>query len=286
MSISEFVYTVVLKPKLLKTMANAVIRQLIPERLTRNGAVIVLNPRDPVVSGALTLGVYEKPETEFLLSVFRPGMTFLDVGANLGYYTALAIVHIGKEGKIIALEPDNENFSFLQKTIRANSAENVISIKKAAADQAGKLTLYVSSGNRGDNRLYSNDLCDGSYEVEVSTVDAMLEECGISQVDLVKIDVQGFEGQVFRGMKETVRRSERLIMLIEFWPFGLTSAGTNPQEFLKEVEATGLRLFELTDKGTLREMTDKGAFISRYPGRKYANIVAVRGDGLSGLAGE
>ena len=101
-------------------MANAVIKRCIPEQVTRHGAVIMLNSNDPVVSGALTFGVYEKPETAFLLSVFRPGMTFLDVGANLGYYTALAITRLGKEGKIIALEPDVENFGFLQKTVRAN----------------------------------------------------------------------------------------------------------------------------------------------------------------------
>ena len=280
MSVAEFLYTVILRPKPLKAMANAVIRRCIPERLTVHGAVIILNPKDPVVSGALTFGVYEKPETKFLLSVFRPGMTFLDVGANLGYYTALAIAHIGKEGKIIALEPDNENFSYLQRTIRANNAENVICIQKAAADRAGKLTLYVSSENRGDNRLYSNNLSDGSYEVDVSTVDALLGENGVSQVDLVKIDVQGFERQVFQGMKETIGRSAKLIMLMEFWPFGLESAGTNTLEFLKELEAAGLTLFELTVQGQLKVVADKEQFISRYPGRRYANIIAVRGNAL------
>jgi FkbM family methyltransferase len=243
-----------------------------------DGAVIILNPADPVVSGALTFGVYEKPETDFLRSVFRPGMTFLDVGANLGYYTALAIVHIGKDGKIIALEPDAENFSFLQRTVRANHAENVVCIQKAAADREGECTLYVSSENRGDNRLYRNDLCDDSYNVEVSTVDSLLRECGVSGVDLMKIDVQGFERQVFLGMKETIRRSANLIMLMEFWPFGLESAGTNPLEFLKELEAAGLELFELTGRKKLKKVAEKELFISRYPGRRYANIIGLRGD--------
>src|SRR5580704_1223481 len=105
MTVAEFLYTVALRPKPLKAIANAVIRRCIPRQVTRHGAVIVLNPNDPVVSGALTFGVYEKPETAFLLSVLRPGMTFLDVGANLGYYTALAIARVGKQGKIVALEP-------------------------------------------------------------------------------------------------------------------------------------------------------------------------------------
>lgn len=280
MTVAEFLYTVVLRPKPLKAMANAVIRLCIPKQVARHGAIIVLNPNDPVVSGALTFGVYEKPETAFLLSVFRSGMTFLDVGANLGYYTALAIARVGKQGKIVALEPDVENFGFLKKTVQANNADNVVCIQKAAADQAGKLTLYVSSGNRGDNRLYSNDLCDGSYDVDVSTVDIMLQEQGVAKVDLVKIDVQGFERQVFRGMKETIRQSDQMIMLMEFWPFGLESAGTNTLEFLRELEGAGLELFELTAQGKVKKVGDKQQFIARYPGREYANIIAVRGDAL------
>jgi FkbM family methyltransferase len=207
-------------------------------------------------------------------------MTFLDIGANIGYYTALASGRIGEQGRIVALEPDPENFRYLQQNAAANGARNVICIQKAAAGESGFLRLYVNRENRGDNRLYANDLCDSSYEVEVATVDAVLEECGVTRVDLVKIDVQGFEGHVLRGMKETIRRSDSLILLTEFWPFGLRSAGTPPEDVLVELEEAGLRLYELTEKGRLARLTDKKAFIERHPGRKYANIVAVRGDRL------
>ncbi len=278
MNIAEFVYTILLRPKPLRALANAAIRRCIPARLERHGAVIVLNQKDPVVSGAITFGVYEKAETAFFCAACQPGMTFLDIGANLGYYTALASGRIGAQGKLIALEPDPENFRYLQQNAAANHAPNAVCIQKAAAAESGTLRLHVNAENRGDNRLYANDLCDSSFEVEVATVDAMLEDCGVARVDLVKIDVQGFEGHVLRGMKETLRRSENLILLTEFWPFGLRSAGTNPEDLLLELEQSGLRLFELTEKGRLVRLTDKKAFIERLPGRKYANIVAARGD--------
>lgn len=264
-------------------MANTVLKWCIPERLTRGGTVLVLNRRDPVVCGAITFGVYETAETKFLRSVFRPGMTFVDVGANIGYYTALAIGRIGQRGKIVALEPDTENFGFLEQTVRANAAENVMCIRKAASDQVGTSTLYVSSQNRGDNRLYRNELCDGSYDVEVSTVDELLAECGVSCVDLVKIDVQGYEGRVVSGMWETIRRSARLIMLMEFWPDGLERAGTPAMQLLNDLEAAGMELLELGPKGSVKPIADKRRLIARYPGRRYTNIVGVRGGAPAAL---
>lgn len=277
MNAAEFMYTTVLRPKPLKAMANAAICRCIPQRIKRKGATIVLNQKDPVVSGAIAFGVYEKAETAFFCSVCRPGMTFIDIGANIGYYSALASRRIGPSGQIVALEPDPESFRYLKQNIVANLAPTVFCIQKAAAAESGTLRLYVNRENRGDNRLYPNDLCDSSYQVEVSTVDAMLEDCGVERVDLVKMDVQGFEGHVLSGMKQTIQRSNSLILLTEFWPFGLRSAGTSPEDLLVELEQAGLRLYELTDKGRLASLTNKKAFIDRHPGRQYANIVAVRG---------
>jgi FkbM family methyltransferase len=280
MSFAEFVYTVVLRPKPLKAIANAAICLCIPPKLKRHGALIILNQNDAVVSDAITLGVYERPETSFFCAVCQPGMTFLDIGANIGYYSALAAVRIGRHGRIIALEPDPENFRYLQKNVAVNGADNAVCIQKAAAAESGTLRLHVNKENRGDNRLYANDLCDTSYEVEVDTVDALLEDCGVKRVDLIKIDVQGFEGHVLRGMRKTIRRSNDLILLTEFWPFGLRCAGTSPEDFLFELEQSGLCLYELTPKVSLARLTDKKAFIERNPGRKYAIVIATRANRL------
>ncbi len=275
MPLAEFIYTVVLRPKPLKKLANAVIRKLIPSQLKVHGSIVVLNPRDPVVSGALTLGVYEKAETSYFRSVCKPGMIFLDIGANLGYYTALALPVVGS-GRIIALEPDPENFHFLQKTVAANKPARVDCINKAAAGENGTLTLYTSSSNRGDNRLYSNELCEGEVQVDVCTIDSLLPSLGVDSVDLIKMDVQGFEGHVFRGMRKTLRDSRNLVLLSEFWPFGLESAGTPPLQVLEELEAAGLVLHELTPQGRLTPIGDKVKFIERFPNRHYTNIVGLR----------
>src|SRR5262249_6528663 len=191
LNLSEFIYTVILRPKPLKALANAMIRRLIPSQVQVHGATVVLNPNDPVVSGALTFGVYEKPETAFFLEACRPGMIFLDVGANVGYYTAMAIPRV-ETGRVIALEPEPESFRYLQQTVAANGPSNTICIQKGAAAERGMLTLFISASNRGDNRLYANEFPGTAIQVEVTTIDGLLCELKIPSVDLVKMDVQGF----------------------------------------------------------------------------------------------
>ena len=96
-------------------MANACLLTMLPERVVRQGATIVLNQKDPVVSGALALNVYEPEQTSFFLAACEPGSVFLDIGANSGYYTALFLSHAGPGGRAIALEPDPECFEVLQR---------------------------------------------------------------------------------------------------------------------------------------------------------------------------
>src|SRR5882757_10645950 len=103
MTIPEFIYTVLLRPKPLRKLSNALIRAALPRQISRDGAIVILNPNDPVISGGLALGVYESTETRFFKGVCKPGMTFLDVGANVGLYTALALPRIGDTGRVVAL---------------------------------------------------------------------------------------------------------------------------------------------------------------------------------------
>jgi len=233
----------------------------------------VLNPHDPVVSGALFFGVYEKGETAFVQGALRSGMTVLDVGANVGYYTALAARRVGPNGRVIALEPDPESFKYLEQTIAANEVGNVDAFQCAAADREAKMTLHISKDNRGDNRLYEPDPKWPKVTVSARPADDVLKEAGVGSVDFVKIDVQGFEAGVIAGLKNTIDQSEELTLLAEFWPKGLRMAGTDPKKFLECLRDHDLQLHELTPKGKLIELTDFDDLIARHRGRRYTNIV-------------
>lgn len=271
--IAEFIYCYLLRPWPLRQLTNGIIRLLLPRTVQYDDAIIVINPRDPVVSGALFFRVYERSELAFFKSVCRPGINFLDIGANVGFYTALAMRRIGPTGKIVALEPDPESHGFLKQTVAANAAANVVCLATAAAASRGRFKLYVSPDNRGDNRLYQPDPSWPSVDVDTASADELLVSLGIEQLDLIKIDVQGAEGGVIDGLEKTIRRSTNLTLLTEFWPHGLRQAGTDPRALLGKLRSFGLELFELESRGQLVPLIDDDQLITRFQGRRYTNLV-------------
>ena len=277
--LAHFIYTTLLRPRALRALANRVITWCLPSSIRRHGAIVVLNRRDPVVSGALTFRVYERAESHFFLSACRESRCFIDIGANAGYYTALAMTQLGSGGTVVALEPDPENYQILLKTIASNSGARVIPLPKAAGDRECTMTLYRNLSNRGDNRLYPSELPAEGTSVEVVRINSLTDELGLPSVDLIKIDVQGFEGQVIAGMSRTLSRSKQLTVLLECWPEGLRNAGTDPRRLLDTIEEHGYTINTLTSRGSLQPIGDKDALIHRYAAPRYVSLVAKRMDG-------
>lgn len=289
MSLAEFIYTEVLKPKPLKALANAILLRIIPETLRVGPAVLHLDLSDPVVSGALALRVFEPSELAFFQAYCRGQMTLVDIGANVGLYTALAIHQLDGTGRIVAFEPHPGTFSFLQKNVVANQSETspyprVEILNLAATPERGQQELRLNPENRGDNRLYQGTY-QGKVEqwealpIEGSPVDDVLEDLGIQQVNFVKIDIQGYEQKAITGFQKTLARSENVILMTEFWPKGLREAGGDALAYLQMLVDLGFALYELKEKprGKVVPLLDWEALIARLPERKYANIIGVKG---------
>jgi FkbM family methyltransferase len=281
MSVAEFVYTVLLKPRPLRRAANAAIRALLPQRARVGEAAVWLNPDDPVISGALAFGVYERGEIAFFRSRFRAGMTLVDVGANVGLYSALALSTPGFHGRVLALEPHAESRRYLEKTIESNApapgAAQIVGL--AASDRAGTLALYKNPENKGDNRLYPDPLLQGEESVGADTLDNICRRAGIASAQFVKIDVQGAEAQVVRGAAGLLGASTDCILMTEFWPYGLARCGGDGLEYLGLLRDLGFRLYELSgNRGTLTAIGTPDELIARTQGRRYANLVGLKGE--------
>lgn len=199
---------------------------------------------DNVISTWLFLyGQWEPYETELMSKLLCPGMTFVDVGAHIGYYSLLAAHVVGHSGRVLAFEPSPDNFTLLKENIRLNGLSETIHAENAAlASQRGEIDLYLSTYNSGDHRIYPTTSDDDaifnagarrpSVRVPAITLDEYLNQQDISQIDVVKIDVQGAEMEVLLGMRETFLRSSQPLLFIEFWPHGLLRCGTEPQALL------------------------------------------------------
>lgn len=280
MTISEFIYTVLLKPRLLKSSANWIIKRFVPSKVHVEGATIYLNPNDPVISGALSLKVYERAEITFFKKYFSPQMTFVDVGANVGLYTGIALSTEGFSGTIICMEPHDESRSFLLKTINANNQSfsgcKLIISDMAASDVEGVVTLHKNSKNKGDNRLYPDPLLDEFENVKVTTLDKICFLNNINTIDFLKIDVQGGESKVIAGASNILKNSKDCIILSEFWPYGLSRSGNDANDYLTTLKNLGFLLFKL-EKGASITPLNAQDIVSTTIGRQYTNIVGFKG---------
>lgn len=166
----------------------------------------------------------------------KPGMTVLDIGANIGFYTIILSGLVGKDGAVYAFEPDEDNFKFLKRLTK--NLGNVKPVKAACGEKSGIIYLYRSAKMNVDHQVYESGESREKVEVKMVAVDDYLkgEKDG---VDFVKIDVQGYDCHAFKGMKETLARSSNTFMIGELWPYGLRQAGSSADEYLSEVKQAG-----------------------------------------------
>jgi FkbM family methyltransferase len=198
--------------------------------------------------------VWEPEETNVIVGLLHEGDVFVDIGANIGYFTLLASDAVGDTGKVFAFEPDPRNFRLLRKNVKANRCENVWVEEKAITDAYKSLTLYLSNINFGDHRvyasrddaMYNHSLQRSHVQVEGITLDGYFPAG--SRVNFVKMDIQGAEYFALQGMKGVLRENHDVLCLMEFWPHGLLEAGASPPALLHELIQLGFILHRL-DRG-------------------------------------
>jgi FkbM family methyltransferase len=275
--LAEFIYTRLLRPAPIRRATNAILLSIIPKTVRVGPAIVHLNPADPVVSGALALRVFERDELKFFAQRCRPGMTVLDVGANVGLYSALAMHLTGAEGTVVAIEPHAESRRFLNLTIEANAPTKarVHVFDCAASDREGTAELFVNPHNKADNRLYRSGATPyaQSASVRLRTIDSILGELKLQAIDILKIDVQGSEFAAITGAAKTIRNSPGMMLLSEFWPHGIRqAAGCAPERYLELLRDLGLTLFELK-RGRLTPLSSERT--SHLRGGRYLNLIGI-----------
>lgn len=149
-------------------------------------------------------------------SLIRPGDTLIDVGANTGLWALGAAVRVGPVGTVHAFEPVPDNFERLTRNLALNGLANVICQKLALADRSGHTVFYAATDeNSGIGSLTKRGEADRLIEIEMTTVDEYCAAQSISQVDLMKVDVEGAELLVFRGAERLLSSKEAPIIMFE-----------------------------------------------------------------------
>jgi FkbM family methyltransferase len=169
-------------------------------------------------------------DVPWLAEHIGPGMTVVDVGANIGYYTLVFADLAGPSGRVIAFEPDPDLYGAAVENVRRNGKAGTVRLNNCAlGSQPAELHLLRGHVNSGDNRLRRAD--PGTARAVAVRVERLDDVLGSEKVDWIKIDVQGWECDVLEGMGQTLARNlETLKVCFEFWPHGIRQAGRDPQE--------------------------------------------------------
>lgn len=173
------------------------------------GGILHLDIRESPMMLARALWFYEPRKVGMLQEILRAGMTFVDVGANHGYFTTLGARLVGQSGRVISIEPEPRNSSWILKAVHANHYQNVSIHQVAAGAATGEALLHLGA-NSGFHSLVGN--ADG----KVITVRRVRLDDIIRRADAIKIDVEGAELQVLQGAQRLLSTSK--VVLVEVHP--------------------------------------------------------------------
>ncbi|MGZ8783767.1 MAG: FkbM family methyltransferase, partial [Gaiellaceae bacterium] len=219
-------------------------------------ARLLLDERDEWITPTLTAtSGWEPGQTALLGERLQPGMTMLDCGAHVGYFTCQAARLVGPRGLVLAFEPAPRNFQLLQVNVWRNGFTNVVCFPWALGAEPGLATLQLSDTNTGDHRLHGGDASQPSTTVRVAALDEILAIR--PPVDVVKLDVQGSEEAAVRGMERLLAASPGVVLTVELSPADARAAGSEPRALLGWYRSLGFDLrVQLPDEKGLADLAD------------------------------
>jgi FkbM family methyltransferase len=187
-----------------------------PDRLLwadmRDGMRLAVDTRDTCGRIMYFFGIWEPNLTSVIRNRLQPGDGFIDIGANIGYYSVLASGLIGPQGRVIAIEAIPQTLNVLEQNLRSNHCNNVRTISRAAWDCEEPLTFYISSSIVHGTSTILEDRAIGHQHreqecvVEGAPVSSLLDPQEISSVRIVKMDVEGAEARAVRGLDSLILR--------------------------------------------------------------------------------
>jgi FkbM family methyltransferase len=235
-----------------------------------------------ITAHLLMHGVWEGGQTKLFKESVRSGMVIVDIGAHIGYYTLLAASLTGEEGKVFAFEPEPSNYAFLVKNIEANGYNNVIPVKKAVADRAGRRKLFLDKRESGEHSLVADKGKRRVILVDSVTLDDFFDKD--YTFDVIKMDIEGAEMAALLGMSKVIARSPKMVIFTEFCPRFLERAGFSPAAYLDELRRHGFKIHIIDELRQRLEVVQDTAEAARKLKAKGINLLCIKGSPIYGSA--
>lgn len=191
-------------------------------------------------------GVWEPSLTHWLSKRLKPGDTFIDVGANIGYFSLLASSLVGEGGKVLSIEASPSIFGRLKDNLERNGARNVRALNVAVSNRGGKLSIYrAPMGNIGETSIFQGDGKEFECEVDAMPLENILAHEERKNLGVVKIDVEGAEYLVLDGMRNLIHECADLDVVVEINAHRLKEHGRTPADLFGLFESEGYKAYSI-----------------------------------------
>lgn len=226
---------------------------------------------DAGVSRSCVKGRFEPVETGYVLGLLKPGMTFVDIGANIGWFAVQAADRVGANGHVIAFEPRPTTSRWLKRSIADNGFDERAEVHACAVGpEKGEISISHTRGtdNPGGTWSIANETVatifnNGDYVVTQVPMVRLDDVIADRRVDVIKVDIEGAEPLAMTGA-ERVLRAQRPIVVSEINPNALQLVSTtSAHDYVSRLKAFGYRCFELTPDGVGAEY-DGGPIPARF----------------------
>jgi FkbM family methyltransferase len=208
---------------------------------------MLLNPTEHIQQQLFWYGYYEKELGDLLKKTIKPGDVFLDLGANIGYFSLL-VANNSPSVKVISFEPVAGLFQNMNDNISLNNIKNISTVNAAVGEISGEEELFVSApDNLGMSSFQQPENYSGKKEiVKVVAIDDWFKTSRLPKIDVIKLDIEGSELGALMGMKEVLQK-EKPILIVEVNPETLSMFNLKPSDiydYLKQLNFEGFLILE------------------------------------------
>jgi FkbM family methyltransferase len=196
------------------------------------------------LGASLIEGNYEPATQAVLRKYLRPGDVFIDAGANEGFFTVLGAQLVGPAGKVVAVEPQSRLQEVIRKNLALNSCGNAHLVQAGLASRPGsfKLTLTSDMNNGGSSVYRATRYKLPEEEVRTITLTQLLGEAGVTGCQLMKVDIEGGEYDIFLNAGDILRSGALRNIALEIHHSILAKQGLDGDEIHRFVLGCGYRL--------------------------------------------
>jgi len=232
-----------------------------------HGNPMILNLNDTGISRELALyGEHEHNSTAEVKRLVKKGMRILEVGANIGYYAVLETKLAGDEGFLYAIEPSPFNFEMLKRNVELNKIKNVELHQKAAGAENEMSKFYVAEKSNLSSFIKRSDMDmykEGTViDVEIMKLDDYLID---KNVDFIRMDVEGYEKEILKGLEETMKTKHPKHFFIEIHSDLLHKKDSSSKEILEYLEKFGYKVIKSFYRGSSKIMVDSSEKLLAHP---------------------